>query len=450
MLDILENINQTVMFSVAGAVGLVLLFLLAVSLRSRIIAKMGLRNIPRRPAQSLLIILGLTLSTVIIVSSLAIGDTLTYSLRRQAVDAYGQIDEVLAPPILGTLAQIGIVPDNDTPIQEESDLLAGGLTTVLALFRDGLPGISQERYDALVQDINDEPLIDGVAPAILFPTIIRNRTTGQGEPYGFMMGVDQAYPEQFGMIAVDGSAVDPTTLRPGVGNLFDLSTNLFTASSQLTQDLATNFGTGEGGQALDATGIALGAAAIGGALIAAAQDPASQLPLPQDEIPNSDSIEGVEGATLNNGVGIDELAQQLGVDATFINEQIASLGIDEQLLEEQIAALGIDPANLNPEVLTNQFLSAVNLNTLGEDIDEVLGQAGLELRQGEVYLSRTGAERLNAQRGDLLDIYVGPIPIPYRVAAIVDQAGPPAALAPVVVMDIAEAQRLLFMEGSHQ
>lgn len=447
MLELLNSLNRTVAFSLLSLVGVLLFLLLVVSLRNRVIAKLGLRNIPRRPAQSALIILGLTIGTIIIVSTLAIGDTLTYSLRRQAVDAYGHIDEVLAPPILGTLTQLGINFGDGESATQESDLLAGGLTTVFALFQEGLPGISQERYEKLARDAQDDPLIDGVAPAILFPTIIRNRTTGQGEPYGFLMGVDQSYPDQFGMVEIDGTPVDPTALRPGVGNIFDLSTSLFAASSQVTQDLLTSLGGNTTGEGISATELALGAAAVGGALIAAVQDPVGQLPSPAAESPTANDVEGIENSPSVGASTLDDVARQLGIDAEFLRDQLVSLGIDEQLLSEQIAALGIDPQNLDPNLLTSQILSFVNLNTLGEDIDNVLGQAGLELRQGEVYLSRTGAERLRAQRGDLLDIFIGPIPIPYRVAGIVDQAGPPAALAPVVVMDMAEAQRLLFMEG---
>ena len=72
---------------------------------------------------------------------------------------------------------------------------------------------------------------------------------------------------------------------------------------------------------------------------------------------------------------------------------------------------------------------------------------GLELRQGDVYLNRLGAEQLNAQPGDVLDVFIGPIPVPFRVRAIVEQAGPLGALKPVVMLRLDEAQELLFMPG---
>ena len=62
---------------------------------------------------------------------------------------------------------------------------------------------------------------------IVFPTIIRNTTTGQGEPLGFIMAVDDEYTRGFGLHSVDGQAVTMERLRPGVGNIFVLAGRLF-------------------------------------------------------------------------------------------------------------------------------------------------------------------------------------------------------------------------------
>ncbi|MBP8292901.1 MAG: FtsX-like permease family protein, partial [Caldilineaceae bacterium] len=96
--------------------------------------------------------------------------------------------------------------------------------------------------------------------------------------------------------------------------------------------------------------------------------------------------------------------------------------------------------------VAGDLLQAVNLNTLGYQLDSTLAQFGLQLRQGELYLSRLGAERLGARTGDLLEIYIGPLPVRFRVAAVVDQAGPLSALTPVVMLRMDEAQQLLFMQ----
>src|SRR3990172_583383 len=79
---------------------IVLLALLAVSLgsvayvalRNRIFFMMGLRNIPRRTAQTVLIVLGLMLSTLIISAAFGTGDTVDYSISNQAYTLLGHSD----------------------------------------------------------------------------------------------------------------------------------------------------------------------------------------------------------------------------------------------------------------------------------------------------------------------------------------------------------------------
>ena len=67
--------------------------------RSRpILVKLGIRNVPRRLAQSILITMGLMLSTTIIATSLGIGDTVTNSIRVDALTALGHTDEVISSP----------------------------------------------------------------------------------------------------------------------------------------------------------------------------------------------------------------------------------------------------------------------------------------------------------------------------------------------------------------
>ena len=63
--------------------------------RNRVMLKLGLRNIPRRRAQSVLIVVGSMLSAVIIASAFGIGDTISFSIRDNATKDLGTIDEVL-------------------------------------------------------------------------------------------------------------------------------------------------------------------------------------------------------------------------------------------------------------------------------------------------------------------------------------------------------------------
>jgi putative ABC transport system permease protein len=76
----------------SGAVGLILLGLLGFAAVNRILLRMALRNIPRRRAQSVLILFGVMLATLIITASLAVGDTSAYSLQAIQVRQIAGID----------------------------------------------------------------------------------------------------------------------------------------------------------------------------------------------------------------------------------------------------------------------------------------------------------------------------------------------------------------------
>ena len=445
----LQNINTNITTGLVVIVLALLAYLLFLALRKPVLAKLGVRNIPRRPAQSILIVLGLTLSTIIIVSSLSTGDTLSYSVQRHAVEAYGEIDEVIAPPLLSALASLGSNNNADTQNtaedaqnatdaennadqtqQQLQQLTEGGLTSVLTVLEGGLPGISTERYQQLRAEAAKEPLIDAVAPSILFPTIIRNDTTGQGEPLGFVFAVDSDYDQKFGLTSVDGQTVKMDALQPGIGNIFAQAANLFSLAQSAGQRLV--------GNSFKISDVALATAAVGAALTSGSN---AGVDLSKVSIPLT---------TLRN----------LGINTTLLEQQgitqsvsLAALGVTSSTLESigvntttvSLNSVGISTSSA--QTVTNNLLSALNLNTLGSEIDRVLAQFGLQLRQGDLYLNQLGADKLNAHVGDVLEIFVGPIPIPFRVKAIVQQAGPVGALLPVVMMRLDEAQKLFFMNG---
>ncbi len=77
---------------------------------NRIVLKIGLRNIPRRPAQTALIVVGLMLSTLIISSALGTGDTLNHSIRSSVTDGLGEIDEILTANLGDSLGLTGSSP----------------------------------------------------------------------------------------------------------------------------------------------------------------------------------------------------------------------------------------------------------------------------------------------------------------------------------------------------
>ena len=443
----MSSILNSVALYLAVALGLILAGAALISLRNPIIGKLGIRNIPRRPTQSTLIVFGLTLSTMIIVSALSLGDTLDNTIRRQTIDAYGQIDQVVSPPFLMDLTQLAnggnIDPEAASSPQSAAllnALTAGDMNALIALLDEGLPGISEERQAQLEEQAASYPLIDGIAGSILFPTIIRNVNTGQGEPLGFIFAVDEGYDTGFGLHEVGGEQVRTADLRPGIGDVFVDLVGLWEQTGDTAGEIGMALGLEEVG--LVETALAVGAV---GAVLLEEEGPSftlRQLEIPVETLRNlgfpSDILDEIGADVISlEGLGIsdEDLAEfNLDPDAPITIPTLPMLGFDVPNQEELLAA-------------AMEALSSINLNTLGQDVDERLGEFGLQLRQGEVYLNELGAQQLDARAGDLLEIFIGPIPVPYRVRAVVAESGPLGAVLPVVMMHTDEAQKLLFMTG---
>ncbi len=75
--------------------GVILLFVAFIAWRNPVMFKTGLRNIPRRKAQTTLIIVGLMLSTVIITAAFGTGDTMTHSITNEVYTILGPVDEIV-------------------------------------------------------------------------------------------------------------------------------------------------------------------------------------------------------------------------------------------------------------------------------------------------------------------------------------------------------------------
>src|SRR5262245_58720718 len=90
---------STIAACLGSLLGLVIAALALVAWRRPVMLKLGLRPIPRRRAQSGLIVGGLMLATLIITAAFGTGDTLSNSVRSLTVEGLGEIDEVVS---LGT------------------------------------------------------------------------------------------------------------------------------------------------------------------------------------------------------------------------------------------------------------------------------------------------------------------------------------------------------------
>lgn len=85
-------------FGMTALLTLIFLIIAVGASRRFILVKMGSRNIPRRKGQSVLIVIGLMLSSAIIATSLGIGDTVRHSVRSVALDFLGPTDEIIKGP----------------------------------------------------------------------------------------------------------------------------------------------------------------------------------------------------------------------------------------------------------------------------------------------------------------------------------------------------------------
>ena len=128
------------------AVGALILAFLAA--RDRTSFRMAIRNIPRRKTQTTLIVVGLMLATVLFSAAFTTGDTLTESLRAQALENIGRVDVVVKAE------------------QPESD---GGIPFGPGAGVAQAPNTRERYFDAKLEDkirdrLADEESVAGVAP----------------------------------------------------------------------------------------------------------------------------------------------------------------------------------------------------------------------------------------------------------------------------------------------
>ena len=166
----LFGISMNRVMAVLSAIFLVGMAIIAgTAWRNRIMVKLALRNIPRRRAQTVLIIVGIMLNTVITAAAFGTGDTLSYSIRNLAVTGLRTVDEVIIPARAGA-------DDN---------------------FRRA-PYIPQERFLQLQRQIADLESIDGFMPVIDEEVPSVNPRTSLSEGSMRMVGLDPALLQGFG------------------------------------------------------------------------------------------------------------------------------------------------------------------------------------------------------------------------------------------------------------
>ena len=159
----------------------------ALGLRNRVMLKMGLRPIPRRPGQTVLIVVGVMLSTVIMAAAFGTGDTISYSIRNQALAGLKTIDEIILSVRAGADDSFG-----------------------------AQPYIPYERFEALRAELAGEDNIDGLAPQLAETAPVVNRRTSLSEGRMRVVGIEPTLPEGFGRFTlVSGKEVRLADLTHG-------------------------------------------------------------------------------------------------------------------------------------------------------------------------------------------------------------------------------------------
>ncbi|MCL0101834.1 ABC transporter permease [Dehalococcoidia bacterium] len=179
--------TSTIALVLAALFAAAVLSLVYIGLRNQVLVRMAIRNVPRRPAQSILILLGMMLATVIISSAFTTGDSISNSIRKSATEDLRFVDQLVR-------------------IDASSEAWGGGEVP------DRFP---QTIFSQLEPHLNADPDIDGVLPAILERVSIVNLRTRQFETQGLFTGVDPSRIGPFSaLLDTQGNQIDLLALGP--------------------------------------------------------------------------------------------------------------------------------------------------------------------------------------------------------------------------------------------
>lgn len=179
---------STILIVLVGLFAICLFTVALVAWRQPVLFKLGVRNIPRRRAQSTLIVVGLMLSTLIISAALGVGDTLNHSTTSDVYRQLGHIDALV-------LHSQDFEANRLTALMDTVDESALGLTESALKDNDGVDGLM--------------PFLDARVPAM-------NHASGQSEPSVTLSGIDPGRLDQFGGLqSTDGDMIDLAAMPQG-------------------------------------------------------------------------------------------------------------------------------------------------------------------------------------------------------------------------------------------
>ena len=164
-----------IVFIVFAAVLLFILF------RNPILVKMAFRQVFRRPARGILVVVGLMLATAIIMSAFLTGDSMTYSVKSSVIQNLRTMDELIRVDEDSDLWQSQAVPDD----------------------------FSDEIFTAIASELDPDPDVDGLLPVVTETVAVVNLESQQFEANALITGLDPARALTFDeVLDTDGARVD--------------------------------------------------------------------------------------------------------------------------------------------------------------------------------------------------------------------------------------------------
>jgi putative ABC transport system permease protein len=176
----------------AVALAAALLVLVVLVARSPVLARLGLRNVGRRRSRTVLIVVGLMLGTTIVAAALTTGDTMSHTIRSEAIAQLGATDEVVSAK--------GAIADVPGELGEAT----------------GIGYLDGSVVDDVDRALAGTGLADGVTPAIVELVALQAPRTRQNEPRVTLFAADPDRMEGFAPItSVEGGSVSLGDLADG-------------------------------------------------------------------------------------------------------------------------------------------------------------------------------------------------------------------------------------------
>jgi putative ABC transport system permease protein len=183
--------TERLMWVLLAVFGAVTLILALSALRNRVSFRMAARNLPRRSTQTVLVVLGLMLATMLFSASFTTGDTLTNSLRVESLKNLGQVDVQIQAKGSGASG-----PQQFGPTTSER----------------------AKYFDASVADdvrerLSDKDRVAGVAPAAIETVPVTAKGSDLSEPSTDVLGLDEKRMNGFDTLeTASGQTLNPSDL----------------------------------------------------------------------------------------------------------------------------------------------------------------------------------------------------------------------------------------------